>query len=55
MEEMTSRDRVPAALDHLETDRITIAMVCGGINPPVMKTLHAYLQRDRGIGAQSYL
>jgi len=52
---MTSRERVLAALDHKETDRIPIAMVCGGINPPAMKALDEFLQMDRGINAESYI
>jgi uroporphyrinogen decarboxylase len=52
---MTSRERVLAALDHQETDRVPIAMVCGGINPPALRALDAYLQQDRGIGAQDYI
>ena len=55
MAEMTSRERVLAALDHRETDRIPIAMVCGGINPPAMQALDEFLQRNRGIDAQSYI
>jgi uroporphyrinogen decarboxylase len=52
---MNSRERVLAALNHQETDRVPIAMVCGGINPPAMKALDAFLQRGRGIDAQSYI
>jgi len=52
---MTPRERVLAALDHQETDRIPIAMVCGGINPPAMQALDAFLQRNRGMDAQSYI
>jgi len=52
---MTSRERVLAALDHRETDRIPIAMVCGGINPPAMQALNDYLKMDRGIDAASYI
>lgn len=55
MNQMSSRERVLAALDHRETDRIPIAMVCGGINPPAMRALDAYLRSDRGIGAQAYI
>ena len=55
MPEMSSRERVLAALDHRETDRIPIAMVCGGINPPAMKALDEFLLRTRGIGAQDYI
>jgi len=52
---MTSRERVMAALDHKETDRIPIAMVCGGINPPSMQALDEFLQINRGIDAQTYI
>jgi uroporphyrinogen decarboxylase len=52
---MNSRERVLAALNHQETDRVPIAMVCGGINPPAMQALDAFLQKDRGIDAQSYI
>ena len=55
MAEMTSRERVLAALDHQETDRIPIAMVCGGINPPAMRALDEFLQINRGIDAQTYI
>lgn len=55
MNEMTSRERVLAALNHQETDRIPIAMVCGGINPPAMKALDEFLRADRRIDAQSYI
>jgi len=55
MAEMTSSERVLAALDHQETDRIPIAMVCGGINPPAMQALDEFLQMNRGIDAQSYI
>ena len=55
MLEMNSRERVLAALDHQETDRVPIAMVCGGINPPAMKALDEFLQRTRGIDAESYI
>jgi uroporphyrinogen decarboxylase len=55
MAEMTSRERVLAALDHRETDRIPIAMVCGGINPPAMQELDEFLQSSRGMDAQRYI
>ena len=44
-----------AALDHQETDRVPIAMVCGGINPPALRALDDFLLKDRGIGAQDYI
>jgi uroporphyrinogen decarboxylase len=52
---LSSRERVRLALAHQETDRVPIAMVCAGINPPARQTLEAYLQRERGIGVQDYL
>lgn len=55
MNQMTSRERVKAALNHQETDRIPIAMVCGGINPPAMRALDEFLRADRGIDARSYI
>lgn len=55
MSNLTPRERVLAALDHQETDRVPIAMVCGGINPPALRALDAYLQKHRGIDAQSYM
>jgi uroporphyrinogen decarboxylase len=55
MTKISSRERVLAALDHKETDRIPIAMVCGGINLPVMKALDELLKKERGIDAQSYI
>ncbi|MFN2285300.1 MAG: hypothetical protein ACK2UQ_12825, partial [Anaerolineae bacterium] len=52
---LSSRERVHLALEHRETDRIPIAMVCSGINPPAWRELEAYLQRERGIDVQNYL
>ena len=54
-ESLSSRERVRLALDHQETDRIPIAMVCSGINPPARRELEAYLQRESGIDVQTYL
>ena len=54
-DELSSRERVRLALQHQETDRIPIAMVCAGINPPAYRALDAYLQRERGIDAETYL
>jgi uroporphyrinogen decarboxylase len=55
MTELTSRERVLAALDHRETDRVPIAMVCGGINPPAMRALDTCLQQKRAISAHDYI
>jgi len=54
-EKLSSRERVRLALTHQETDRIPIALVCGGINPPAYHDFDAYLQREHGIDAASYL
>lgn len=52
---LTSRERVRLALNHQETSRVPIALVCSGINPPVDKELDALLRRERGIGLHTYL
>ena len=54
-EVLSSRERVGLALEHRETDRIPIAMVCAGINPPARKALESYLHRERGISVNDYL
>ena len=52
---LSSRERVRLALEHQETDRIPIAMVCAGINPPAYRELEAYLGRERGVDVETYL
>jgi uroporphyrinogen decarboxylase len=52
---LSGRERVRLALAHQETDRIPIAMVCAGINPPAHRELEAYLQRTRGQSVETYL
>lgn len=52
---LTSRERVRLALDHCETDRIPIAMVCSGINQPARRTLAEWLQRERGLTVDEYV
>ena len=54
-EVLTSRQRVRLALAHQETDRIPIAMVCAGINPPAYRALEAHLGRERGLTVREYL
>ncbi len=51
-ENLNSRERVLLALDHKPTDRIPIATVCAGINPPARKRLEQFLkqQRDTDVG-----
>jgi len=52
---LSSRQRVRLALAHQETDRIPIAMVCAGINPPAYRDLEQYLGQTRGISVAEYL
>ena len=52
---MSSRERVRLALDHKETDRIPIAMVCSGINEPARSGFEQYLKRERGCSLTNYL
>ena len=54
-EELSGRERVNLALDHQITDRVPIAMVCAGINPPAHRALEAYLKASRGISVDEYL
>jgi len=43
------------ALEHQETDRIPISMICSGINQPAYGELEQLLQQERGIGVMEYL
>jgi uroporphyrinogen decarboxylase len=52
---LSHRERVRLALEHQETDRVPIAMVCSGINPPAYRELSAYLQRERALTVEQYL
>lgn len=54
-ESLSGRQRVRLALEHQSTDRIPIAMVCSGINPPARRALEAYLQRQRGLSIDAFL
>jgi uroporphyrinogen decarboxylase len=53
--ELSHRERVRRALEHQETDRIPIAMVCAGINPPAYEALKRYLAQERGVSVEDYL
>ena len=55
MTKLSSRERVLTALNHEESDRVPIAMICGNINPPAMRDLDKYLKQTRGTNAQSYI
>jgi len=54
-ETLSPRERVLLALNHQTTDRIPIAMVCSGINPPAHKALEEYLRATRGLSVEEYL
>ncbi|MCL5674471.1 MAG: hypothetical protein M1501_01835 [Candidatus Omnitrophica bacterium] len=54
-EQLTSRERVRLALEHKETDRVPIAMVCSGINPPALQAFDDYVKLHKGINADRYL
>ena len=53
--ELTSRERVRLALEHRQTDRVPIALVCSGINEPARTQFDALLRCERGIGLHQYL
>ncbi len=50
--ELSHRERVLLALEHRETDRVPISMICSGINDP--SSLERYLLDTRGIGTEEY-
>lgn len=53
--QLTHRQRVRLALEHRETDRVPIAMVCSGLNPPAYAELSEYLRANRGMSVEQYL
>lgn len=53
--ELNHRERVLLALAHRETDRVPIAMVCSGINPPARRALEEYLARERNTSIEAFL
>lgn len=53
--QLSHRERVRLALEHQETDRVPIAMVCAGINAPAQRELSEYLRRERGLSVEEYL
>lgn len=52
---ISGRERVRLALAHQTTDRIPIAMVCAGINPPAYAAVADLLRRQRGRSVEQYL
>lgn len=55
VEELSHKERVLLSLNHKQTDRIPIAMVCSGINLPAYNDLSAWLRKHRQISVESYL
>jgi len=55
MNQLSSHERVLLALDHKETDRVPIAMVCSGINEPTRSEFDDFLQKKTNIDLKSYL
>ncbi len=52
---LSSQERVLLALDHKETDRVPIAMICSGINEPTRSEFDEFLQKTLNIDIKSYL
>jgi len=54
MSSLSPRERVCLALDHHETDRIPISMLCSGVNAPARRQLDAWLGQHRGTTVRDY-
>jgi len=54
-ETLSGRERVLLALDHKETDRVPVAQICSGFNPPVWKSFDALLKRERSMSIEEYI
>ncbi|MCC6442508.1 MAG: hypothetical protein IT210_03510 [Armatimonadetes bacterium] len=54
-EELSHRERIRLALNHQEADRVPIAFVCSGVNPPARREWDRYLRRERGVGVDEFL
>ena len=52
---MSGKERVRLALEHKQTDRVPIAMVCSGVNEPARSQFDEYLRRERDISLHAYL
>ncbi len=53
--ELSHRERVRLALEHHETDRVPIAMICSGFGGDLAGQVDAYLKEQRGIGLEEYV
>jgi len=54
-QELSHHERVRVALEHQETDRVPISMICSGIHRPTYGELESMLQKEHGIGISDYL
>ncbi|MBN2288010.1 MAG: hypothetical protein JXQ83_01660 [Candidatus Glassbacteria bacterium] len=52
---LNHRERVKLALEHRETDRVPIAMVCAGLSAAAQAGIEQYLARERSLSLQEYL
>jgi len=52
---ISHRERVLLALDHRPTDRVPVAMVCSGLQPPAHTALDDWLRRHRSLTVDAYL
>ena len=52
---LTPRERVRLALEHRQTDRVPMSLICAGINRPAWEALDAYLHTERQIDVDTYL
>lgn len=53
--ELSHRRRVRLALEHRQTDRVPIAMVCSGLRSPVERAVRRLLKARRGPSLEEYL
>lgn len=52
---LSHRERVNLALEHRETDRIPVSLVCSGIHQPTYGELDTLLKKKKGLGLGEYL
>jgi uroporphyrinogen decarboxylase len=52
---LSHRERVGLALQHKQTDRVPIALVCSGINQPALGQFEALLRERRSVSVAEYL
>lgn len=53
--QLNHRERVLLALDHKQTDRVPIAMLCSGINQPAYEDFSRWLMEHKGLTVEEYL